>query len=105
MAGGGAKVNTCPQGPSAAKWLPGFELKVEAVKQVGEVLYEARLDMQYFRIGVAAQEELSPIPLNYVEGTAVRWISNPAGREFVPRTQYQIGVGPFSAEVKKWHRI
>jgi hypothetical protein len=87
--------------PSVAKWLPGFDLKVEAVKQVGEVLYEARVDKQYYRVGIANQAELSRVPLNYVEGTAVRWISNPSGREFIPRVQYQTVVGPWSAEVKK----
>ena len=84
--------------PNAAKWIPGFEVKVEGVTQRGERLYEARVDKQYYQIGVADQVELSRVPMNYVQGNSVRWVSSPSGPEFVRRFQIQSSVGSISSE-------
>jgi hypothetical protein len=79
--------------PNVASKVPGFELKVEGAPQRGEILHEARVDRQYYRITIVDQVETSRISLNYVEGNSFRWVSSPVGPDITTRIQIQSCVG------------
>jgi hypothetical protein len=75
--------------PNVARKLPGVELKVEGATQFGELLHEARVDRQFYRLSIIDQVETSRVPLNYVQGNSHRWVSAPSGPDLTKRTQIQ----------------
>jgi hypothetical protein len=84
--------------PNIARKLPWVELKVEYTTQRGEVLHEARVDRQFFRITIVDQVETSRVPLNYAQGNSYRWAPSPISRDITTRTQIQSCVGPVCSE-------
>jgi hypothetical protein len=87
--------------PNIASKLPGFELKIEGATQRGEILHEARVDRQYYRITIVDQVETSRVSLNYVQGNSHRWVSAPGMPDLRTRNQIQSCVSVVCSEWKK----
>ena len=88
--------------PNFASRVPGFELKVEGAIQRGEILHEARVDRQYYRLKIIDQIETSRVPLNYVQGNSYRWVSAPNTQDLRTRIQIQSCIG--GAICAEWKR-
>jgi hypothetical protein len=84
--------------PNLASKFPGIELSVSLATQRGELLHEARVDVQNYTVTIVDQIEVSRVPAALEIGTLHRWVPAPGRNDDISRTQWRGCVSVMCAE-------